>query len=180
MLSFGGTIDDNDGNPQTADTVTMSLWVASTLYECSYDGMDADTEYICSEDAWTITTDVCGDGSSDYKLVLDNSQGNNAVNFDSVFLTLSDADYLLEAWCISDDFDVCTHYVEHSPNDCATGYTAYDVLGLDNQYGTSSGNCAPGIANVLSTSDQAILTMNAFVIRTSALLYRPGHYGDFV
>ena len=60
--------------------------------------MDIDTEYICSDDTWTITTDVCDDGSSDYKLVIDIGTATDGLLIESSFLRLAGGYYPVEAW----------------------------------------------------------------------------------
>ena len=138
VIYFGITTGDRD-HSETSNTVVISLWTESTLYVCDFDGMDENTQYICNEDIWNITT-ACDDGSSDYKLVFDNNDTDDAVHLDSAFLRLNDANYSIDAWCVPGEADLHSS-TEYSSNECQTGYIAYDDECIDSE----DDDCAPGI-----------------------------------
>ncbi len=141
VVSFGvNTITTGWG--ASSGEITVSLWTGDTLYQCIFNGMSTGSQYDCSDDDWNITTNVCDDGSSDYKLVIDNSDSSNGVGIESAYLIMNDANYTMDAWCLpdADDIPAVDSQTEYSSNMCASGYTAYDDLCLD--YQTS--DCAPG------------------------------------
>lgn len=142
VMSFGFTTMDLSWADSTK-TMTMSLWKGEVLYQCTLIPNNSSTQFVCSADSWNISIGACDadywDNSTDYKLVLDNSQTTNAVGIESVFLELNDANYTLEAWCIPDDGNVSALYAMNKsiPNTCSSGYTAYRDMCIDQECGPS-------------------------------------------
>ena len=121
----------------------LSLWAEDALYQCSFDGMSRDEDYTCDDSLWTISYDACDDGTSDYKLVIDNSNSHDGVIIESAFLRLNNANYSMDTWCVSDSDDVpaVDEMTESSSNLCSSGYTSYDDVCLDYE----ESDCAPGM-----------------------------------
>jgi len=87
--SFGFTLG-GVGNA-SADTISVSLWHDDTFYQCSYDGLENATAYECGSESWTELDAACGWTSVGYKLLVKNDAHPDAVDIESVFLTLGDS-----------------------------------------------------------------------------------------
>lgn len=131
--SFGVTTS-SDSWASTAGTVIISLWYEETVYECSYSGMSENTEYSCTSTSWSVSTDACDDGTG-YKLMIDNSGSADGLGIDSAFLQLGDANYTIEAWCVSNSTSVGEDawMSEYLSTACPSGYNSYDVECFGNE-----------------------------------------------
>jgi len=82
---------------------------------------------------WAESGTACDSSWADYKLIVENPD-TNAVDIDSVFLTVNDLEYSYDAWCTSDEWQPINHDdhdIEYSPSSCPDGYVNYDQISLD-------------------------------------------------
>ena len=127
LSSFGVAVADIT-NAESPENIVISLLVNNTLYECSYDGMERNTEYNCTANEWVITESVCDLGTG-FKLIAENA-GTNAVFIDTVFIYYEGTKYLIDAFCMSDEHSSYA-MASYSPDSCDSGYSAWDTVALD-------------------------------------------------
>ena len=137
MMSFG-LVTSSDSWAATTGTVSVILWKGGTIYQCCYNCIISNTEYLCSNETWNISTGADNDGSSDYKLLIENNAADSVV-IESAFLRLNDGNYSIDGWCIPNSQFVHSIYeldsAEHPNVSCLSGFTAYDNLCIDNETG---------------------------------------------
>ena len=104
--------------------------------------MSSHTQYDCSAETWTVIESACNDGTSDYKLMIDNSDSDDGVWIDTAFMNIGSTTYTIDAWCIPDGEEP-VNSLQYSPDDCNDGYTAYDSQCVDNDYSGGTYACAP-------------------------------------
>ena len=128
MKSFGVTVADVT-NAQSTEFIEISLWTNGEVYRCSYNGMERNTEYICTSDEWVVTRGACDFGNNEFKLLVEDAYPD-AVFIDSVFMYDGDIKYTIEAWCISDEYSSAS-MTSYCPDTCDTGYSAWDISAFD-------------------------------------------------
>ena len=144
------------------------------LISCTFAAIENNATTICSEDYWVATYDACDDGTSDYKLVIDNPTGD-AMAINSAFLRLGDANYTIEAWCIPDEVDIKYSSV-YSPNTCPVGHSAYTDQCIDNDIN----ECTPSRILLYFDMDNPGISYNATWVNaenTSEVCIDPGADG---
>ena len=137
VVSFG-VHTSSDSWAETTGTVSIILWRGNCTYQCCYNCIASDTEYLCSNETWNISTGADNDGGSDYKLLIENDAADSVV-IESAFLRLNDRNYSIDGWCIPNGQFVHNIYeldlTQHPNVSCGSGFTAYDNLCIDNETG---------------------------------------------
>ena len=99
LHSFG-IVTSTDNLSETLDTITLTLWYGSMIYQCSVNPINKGSHYGCNSGTWTVSSYTNYGCSIQPKIMIENP-GSDAIYIEHVFIDLHNGThYGIEGICI--------------------------------------------------------------------------------